>query len=50
VCSCVLKEAWLWRCSEGRVGSHAFKANLLLLASLKLLTIHLTYSIVLSVF
>jgi len=27
-----LKEVWLWRCSEGRVGSYAFKASLLLLA------------------
>jgi len=31
--ACVLKEAWLWRRSEGRVGSYAFRANLLLLAS-----------------
>jgi len=29
----VLKEAWLWRCSEGRVGSYALKADFLLLAS-----------------
>jgi len=27
----VLKEAWLWRHSEGRAGSYAFKARLLLL-------------------
>jgi len=30
VCVRVLKKAWLWRRSEGRVGSHAFKAILLL--------------------
>jgi len=33
-------------CFEGRVGFNAFKANLLLLASLKLPTLPLTYLII----
>jgi len=39
--SCVLIDVWLWTHSERMVGSYAFKASLLLLASLKLPTLPL---------